>query len=64
MEGNKAQPIRRIQEKTFRQELRDLIYKHAAKGSIFFPENATGEMLIHWNSGNIDWTKMELINPL
>lgn len=50
------QNIRRVPEKSFRDELRELAIRYN------LPPDATGLMQIHWNNGFIDWTKMELNN--
>lgn len=52
-------PVRRIPEKTFRSELVELMRKHGAP-----VEGITGLLSIHFNNGNIDWTKMETNNQL
>lgn len=55
--GNSAsQYIRRVPEKSFRDELKELAVKYG------LPPSATGLMQIHWNNGSVDWTKMELNN--
>lgn len=59
---SKVKVIRRVPEKTFRQELMELITCHSEKNGMAFPQNMTGIMQIHFNNGSIDWTKLEMNN--